>query len=83
MKKFVRYYEKTIFNLVVIISLLLAINADNFKAYAGNEIAVSIDEDNVFFENGVKTKYIKNEDIFKILADNGKIIKLYFQKNKY
>lgn len=75
--------KKRFLILLFIISILLAINADNFKAYAGNEIAVSIDEDNVFFENGVKTKYIKNEDIFKILADNGKIIKLYFQKNKY
>lgn len=75
--------KKRFLILLFIISILLAINADNFKVYAGNEIAVSIDEDNVFFENGVKTKYIKNEDIFKILADNGKIIKLYFQKNKY
>lgn len=41
--------KKRFLILLFIISLLLAINADNFKAYAGNEIAVSIDEDNVFF----------------------------------
>lgn len=74
--------KKRFLSLVFIVSLLLAINADNFKAYAGNEIAVSIDEDNVFFENGVKTKYIKNEDIFKILADNGIDYKTVFSKKQ-
>lgn len=74
--------KKRFLSLVCVVSLLVNINIGNFKTYATDKTTFSINEDNVFFENGIKTKYIKNEDIFKILADNGIDYKTVFSKKQ-